>query len=453
MKRYTQNVEELHKQLQEKDEQIKKLFTANSDLVSQIQRMKIEIDNLRLENKSLNVTIQDFLNKGDSEENKRDLPFIRIPKTSGMTATGHLVFSDPIMKIQELMNKKVDAEELKEFLKNIKEYLQHHMKKNKILLQKLAEKKAETTEMQRENNVLKIQCAKVRTAERVAKRQTKFYSNNRRIQIKQFQLKALTYLPIEDLLNTSLVCRTYRVKAQELLQNISTWSTECSKGFTMNRVKLWKYFIIYQRPHAISLIKEKLSQDVKVSPVKEKKLKNGKAGFFDFNYSAFENIDTLKLDSAQFVDYSLMNVEVGRCNPKELFTNEFLNYFNLIIKDTETERIEKIVMETQQLFGFIYYTQALSIIVCFVYVVLKRKKIEVKRIIGMLLDEPYHLIKLYSDDHYLLNLIIFQTDYLMKQKIPELYFHLKEQRVNSHDFMVDWVLTLLTYQVHFMIKG
>eukprot|EP00826_Nyctotherus_ovalis_P064824 TRINITY_DN9516_c0_g8_i1.p1 TRINITY_DN9516_c0_g8~~TRINITY_DN9516_c0_g8_i1.p1 ORF type:complete len:452 (-),score=163.18 TRINITY_DN9516_c0_g8_i1:484-1773(-) len=428
---------------------------ANSELVEEVQRMKVEIANLKSDNASLNATVQELLvSNGDQGSGKKEVPFIRIPKTSGMTATGHLVFGDPIARIQELMKKKVDTDELNEFLKNIKEYLQHHMKKCKILLQKLAEKKAEVSEMQRENNILKIQCAKVRTAEGVVKRQARFNINNKRTLLKQFKLRALTFLPIEDLLKTSLVCRAFRAKTQELLQNTSTWSMECTKGFTMIRNKLWKYFIIYQRPHVISLIKEKLSQDVKVSPIKEVSTKN-KAGFFDFNYSAFENVEALKPDSAHFVDYSLMNVEVGHCNPRELFAAEFLSYFafGLPAKEAaaESEKIEKLVMETQQMFGFLHHTQALSVIVCFLYVALRRRKVEVQRIVGMLLDEPYHLRKLYSDDYYLLNLIIFQIDYLMQQKIPELYFHLKEQGIDSHDFMVDWVLTLLTYQVFFCV--
>ena len=263
----------------------------------------------------------------------------------------------------------------------------------------------------------------------------------------------MTYLPIEDLIRTSLVSKAFRRQSQKLLTNLATWNMERSKGFIADRDIIWKHFIKHQNPQAFFIVKGKIAQDIKVTPTKPVSIKNANSGFFDFNYSAFENMDTLKVEASNIADYSLMNIEVSRCDIKELFSKDFLQYFSfkgLFKADRvmiENEKIEKMVMEIQQYYNFLNRTQAFTVIVCFIYVVMKQSKIDVQRVVGMLLDSPYHLRKLYADDYYLLNLIIFQTDYLIQQKIPELRWHLKEQGIDSHDFMVDWVLTLLTYQV------
>ena len=90
----------------------------------------------------------------------------------------------------------------------------------------------------------------------------------------------------------------------------------------------------------------------------------------------------------------------------------------------------------------------MTFLVCFLHIVMKQNKKDVYRMINVLLEEPYFLKKLYSDDFYLLNLIIYQTGFLLRQKIPDLYFHLKEENVSLHDFLVGWIMTLFTCQVN-----
>eukprot|EP01022_Parablepharisma_sp_SALTPOND_P017585 TRINITY_DN2833_c0_g1_i1.p2 TRINITY_DN2833_c0_g1~~TRINITY_DN2833_c0_g1_i1.p2 ORF type:complete len:484 (+),score=69.09 TRINITY_DN2833_c0_g1_i1:3643-5094(+) len=458
---YKKECGQLQKRLMENENIIKRMMYTNADLMGKLENSKLEAVRLKKENDSLNAMVQKLLNNG------AQINTAKKPKTSEITATGHLVFGDPMLKVQESMKKKLDNAELNTLLQTTQEYLQLYVSKNNMLIQELHQKKEIMREMQKENENLKGQYAKTKAVELAAEKQAKFDSKMQRAVLRQLVFHAFEYLTVEDLLNVSLVCATFYSKCQELLGNNSTWYNGCLRGFDMKRNKLWSYYLTHQKPHAIAMpvkIKEKLLDprkdstevpeeevEAKVEAVRGTKVNN--AGLFDCNYAAFENVEVAHPDTGSLLDYSLMNAEVGRFNPKEVFSVDFLAHFGVEMSTSSTdhEEIEEVISEAQQLFEVPYCTQGHAVVTCFLYVVMQRNRHKIYKMINALLEEPYHLKKLYSEDYYLLNLIIFQIDYLMKQKIPELYFHLKDENVMLHDFMVEWVLTLLSYQVFLLV--
>jgi len=488
---YKKECSKLQKRLAENEEIIKRMMFTNAELMGKLEKSKTENSQLKNENESLNLMFQKFLcntvQQNTAESTETSPPIYKKPKTGELTATGHLVFCDPVTRIQESVNKKLDDTEVKSLIKATQDYLQIYLSKNNMLQSELQENKENMREIQKENEKLKMQSAKIRQIEAAAEKKQKFEQKMQRVNLRKCIFKAFDFLTVEDLLSTSRVCLAFYTKCQELLYENKTWIQNSAKGFNLQRNKLWSYFLAFQHPNSIKSPenieetkesppkstnkKMSLSPKIQSKPLKNEDVqdedcegkpmkiketqtcKNDKTGFFECNnYAFFDAVEITNQDVSVPVDYTLMNAEGIKCDLKEIFSLEFMEYFGYKIKNTKennNSELEKIIFEIQQLFGVPYNTQGISVIICFLYLAMRQNAKKVRYIMNALIEDPYHLKKLYSEDYYLLNLIIFQIDYLMKQKIPDLYFYLKDQNVMLHDFCVEWVLTLFSFQVFF----
>ena len=150
MENYKEQCKRLQKLLIEKDDTIRRITQINSELTRKLEQMKIQTTNPKPSKALRNLNELSPSNIRQNDDSESDIS-VKLPKSSEMTATGHLVFSDPILRIQELMKRKIEPTEVNSLLKELKDHLQLYMKKNKILLQELNEKKMELKEVYQEN--------------------------------------------------------------------------------------------------------------------------------------------------------------------------------------------------------------------------------------------------------------------------------------------------------------
>eukprot|EP00826_Nyctotherus_ovalis_P040569 TRINITY_DN4011_c0_g1_i12.p1 TRINITY_DN4011_c0_g1~~TRINITY_DN4011_c0_g1_i12.p1 ORF type:complete len:511 (+),score=144.41 TRINITY_DN4011_c0_g1_i12:689-2221(+) len=335
---------------------------------------------------------------------------------------------------------------------NIQECLQVYAKQISTLTQKIKTQRAQIREQKQENDNLRTKLEDVRNLDAIFLDNLKLEIRIKRIKLKQFIFKSFSYLTAKDLIRVSMVCAEFYSQSFEYLSDSAHWKLICPAGFQLPRNRLWLSFIKHQFPHDkefLAFYQRLATAKHKPSPSEETKITHTE-GFFDYNYAFLSNLESVHGEGSGVIDYSLMNADSARCDPEEVFSPDFLklNQYNANDRTRNTkEEIELILMDIQRLFGFSHYRQGMTFVVYFLHIVMKRRRLDVYRVLNVLLEEPYYLKKLYSDDFYLLNLIIFQTDFLLKQKIPELYFCLNRENILLHDFMVSWIMTLFTYQV------
>ncbi len=492
---YKRECGRLQRKLVENEEIIKRMMYTNAELMEKLDAGKSHNAKLKVENVSLNSVIQKLLlgSGAKSIDELKNAPTVssspKKPKGSEVTASGYLVFGDPIKKLQDSSKRNLDDREVSGLLQASQEYLQLYANKNSALAQEVHERRTTARELQKENEHLRRQCGRIEAVESAAERQAQLDERVKRVRMRQLIFHSFTYLGVEDLMSVSLVCVAFYAKCSELFLDAEYWKKTCAGGFTVPRDRLWVRYMCWQRPQhpgspakkssAIS-VKPKFTgtktsrrkdstevpeeDEAKAETVKESTPKPGeKNGFFDCSYAFFESAEPApgEPSAAGLVDYSLMNAEFARCDPSEVLSPEFMAHFGFVAAQSigeesaagkDAEAVERIMARLQQTHGLKLSGQGIAIIVCYLYVVLKRNEHSVFRTVGALLDAPYHLRKLYAEDYYLLNLVIFQIDYLMRQKIPDLHFHLKDENIMLHDFLVEWVLTLLSYEVRFELR-
>ena len=334
----------------------------------------------------------------------------------------------------------------------IQGYLQVYATTIDTLKQKVKSQRAQIREQKQENENLKSKLNDVRNLDAIFLDNLKLEIRIKRIKLKQFIFRSFGYLMAKDLICVSMVCAEFCTQSSEYLSELNHWKTICRYGFQFPRNHLWLSFIKYQYPHDEEFMQFYLKTvNSKQKPLQAEENKMARTeGFFEYNYGFFSNLESARGEASGVIDYSLMNADSAYCDPEEIFSPDFLKLNQYFAKDKlryAKDEIEQILIDIQKIFKFGHYRQGMTFVVCFLNVVMKQKRLDVYRVLNVLLEEPYYLKKLYSDDFYLLNLIIFQVDFLLKQKIPELYFSLNRENVLLHDFMVNWIMTLFTYQV------
>ena len=182
---------------------------------------------------------------------------------------------------------------------------------------------------------------------------------------------------------------------------------------------------------------------------------NFKPSFFDANASFLANGEGLSFadnksnssENISLLDYSLMNAETPCFEPKNVLCAEFLREDRSPYNYKYLELIEDIVVDSRKFFNFSCNREGFNNVLCFLCVAMKRERRDINRMLNVLLEEPYFLRRLYSPDFYLLNLVIFQIDYLMKQKIPDLHCYFRVHNLALQDIIINWILTIYTLQV------
>ncbi len=462
---YKREHSRLQKKLMDNEEIIKRMMYTNAELMGQLDKAKLQTAKLRGENDTLHSVVQKLLRLSGFKSidelpaGENDATVQKKPKIQEVTATGHLVFGDP------LGNRKFEGRDLSNLVQACQEYMQLYASKNNALAEEIHERRISMRDLQKENEKLKQQCGKMKASESAAERQTQVDSRMQRLRLRQLIFRSFTYLGIEDLMNVSLVCVAFFTKCSEMFGDVEYWKQSCSADCKIPRSRLWVRYMSWQHPAVLPTKKAPArncrkdstevagADEARAEATKDCRMKPGdKNGFFDCNYAFFESPDLAPNDVAGIGDYSLANPENLRCDLAETFSPGLLAHFGFTAPSAGTaskdsESVQQIMAELQQTYGLKLAGQGLAVVAGFLYLVMRRRRENVLQLLGGLLDTPYHLRKLYAEDYYLLNLVIFQVDYLMRLKIPDLYFHLKDENVTLHDFLVEWVLTLLSCEV------
>ncbi len=485
----------LQKKLKENDETIRSQVGTNADMGKKVDYLKSKVRRLKGENSVINEKLKELLISMD------------ISRMDESQHSSFLVASGPSLPpavkpvAPNVFASLGDA--TKPPLQNIQEYLQLYTQKVSRLGRKLKDQRALLQEQRKENEGLRFRLEEVKKLDAVLVEQIKLEVRVKRIRLKQLIFRSFGYLTVKDLLRVSCVCATFYSQCSDYLTDVSYWRTTCRLGFEAPRHQVWLTFIKSQYPRDREFLKFYAEHSVDSNkgsggaskrhatlksvsafddPLEDKKDEDSKVterkepGFFDCSYTFLSNVDPVHgaaNDNSSVVDYSLMNADSARCDPEEIFWPDFLamNSYGsscaseIVVAPTVVpksnvslpagtkrgvkDEIEQILTDMQRIFSFNHYRQGMTFVACFLHVVMRQNRRDIYRMLNVLLDEPYYLKKLYSDDFYLLNLIIFQTDFLLKQKIPDLYFRFKEENVLLHDFMVSWIMTLFTCQVRF----
>jgi len=478
VKFYKSECTRLQKKLKENDETIKRHMNSNTDLNKKVMHLKEKTQKLKQENEIINTNLREVLMS--MENNKFDESLQNIsPKSQNIIDKSNISSDENNPKFNTL--------------RNIKEYLKTYTSKINSLNLKIKGHCSIIEEQKRENEFLKFRLEEVKKLDAVVMDNLKFDTKIKRIKLKTLIYKSFAFLSVKDMIRVSMVCAAFYSKCTQFLSNIEYWQAIFPNGIENPRNLLWLTFIrhiystdkdfikritIMGEHNSLSSIRSSKHKDLadqssenpfsidtpnkKASINEEEKKTERKEGFFECSYTFFSNAEgahgpTPAGDTSSLIDYSLMNADNARCDPEEIFWPDFLTLNDYYQKERKSDLsrkyakddIEQILTDMQKLFNFNHYRQGMTFVVCFLHIIMKQNRKDIFRMLNILLEEPYYLKKLYSDDFYLLNLIIFQADFLLRQKVPDLYYHFKEQNVLLHDFMVGWIMTLFTCQVFF----
>jgi hypothetical protein len=430
--RYKKENKQLAKELKENNEKIQKYINNIVELNKKIEVLKKKLKGQKEENEYVSNKLKELIMNIDvSRLDESVQSSFGFPKDN---------------KGVSLHSSKVPEDN------TLQGHLQVYAIKINALSQKVKLQRAQIREQKQKNDSLRSKLDDVRNLDAIFLDNLKLEIRIKRIKLKQFIFRSFGYLMARDLVCVSMVCAEFYTQSSKYLADLTHWKIICRSGFQRPRNHLWLSFIKYQYSHDREFMQiYKKTVNSKQKPLQSEESKMARTeGFFDYNYAFLSNLESARGESSGVIDYSLMNADSAHCDPEEIFSPDFLILNQYSTKDKSRyakDEIEQILTDIQKIFGFSHYRQGMTFVVCFLNVVMRQKRIDVYRVLNVLLEEPYYLKKLYSDDFYLLNLIIFQVDFLLKQKIPELYFCLNRENVLLHDFMVNWIMTLFTYQV------
>jgi hypothetical protein len=116
-------------------------------------------------------------------------------------------------------------------------------------------------------------------------------------------------------------------------------------------------------------------------------------------------------------------------------------------QNVEFMRISKIVINMFKVSDYWLYKHGLFYFIAIISKCLNSKERLIIKLIEELRKEPYLIDKLYSDDYYLVNLIVYQIMHIMKERLCEYYYHIKGVGFQLNKILINWVLSMFCDKV------
>jgi hypothetical protein len=222
--------------------------------------------------------------------------------------------------------------------------------------------------------------------------------------------KAFKYLPCDSMLAYSASTKLLRKYAIKTLSKPKYWLSCYITGFPFSREIYW---MIYFQYHISENVDQELTIDRKESLSK--------------NDNCFE----IEMSTINLLSYA----------GSDLFPDITAE------QNAEFIQLSKSIIKVLKVTDYWLYKHGLFFFIAIISKSLNSKKPLIMKIIGELRKEPYLIDKLYSDDYYLVNLIVFQITHIMKERLCDYYYHLKGIGFQLNKILINWVLSMFCDRV------
>jgi hypothetical protein len=225
--------------------------------------------------------------------------------------------------------------------------------------------------------------------------------------------KAFKFLSCDAVIKYSATCKYLRKHSIKTLSNPKYWVDTYMSGFPSQRSLYWMLYFNYH-------ISENVDKDCNAIEKKE-----GAKNDYDITYFEIE-MSTINLSSF-----------IG----SDLFPDTSAE------QNVEFMRISKVVISMFKVSDYWLYKHGLFYFIAIISKCLNSKERLIVKLIEELRKEPYLIDKLYSDDYYLVNLIVFQIMHIMKERLCEYYYHIKGVGFQLNKILINWVLSMFCDKV------
>ena len=225
--------------------------------------------------------------------------------------------------------------------------------------------------------------------------------------------KSFKFLPCDAIMMYTSLCKYLRRHANKVLSNPKYWIDTFTKGFPAQRSLYWMLYFHYHLSENV---------DKETNPLDKK---DGAKNDYDITYFEIE-MNTVNLSS--FIGTDLFpdaNAE----------------------QSADFMRISKVVINMFRVSDYWLYKHGLFYFIAIISKCLNSREKLIIKLIEELRKEPYLIDKLYSDDYYLVNLIVFKIMQIMKERLCEYYYHIKGVGFQLNKILINWVLSMFCDKV------